>query len=260
MSRTFRYAVATLCAFALGAAAPPERGLDRVLGRWVDAAGRVDYDGLRRDGLADLDAFLARAAAADPTALSPDARTAFWINVYNARALAAIARRPAMRKVSEDFGLFDERFTAGGRALSLNDIEHRILRGRARNGRPALKDLAPGPLDPRVHFALVCGALDCPRLRSFAYTADNLEATLEENARDFANAPKHLRLEQGRLTVSSLMDWYGEDFSSTGGPAAFLAERLDPARRADAAAVKDALRADFRRARFVYDWTVNRVP
>lgn len=242
---------------AAARAASPVDDLDRVLRARVRADGRVDYAGLRGADRLVLDGYLAWAATASVAGWSDAARTAFWINTYNARVLAVVAGRPTLRSISEDFALFDVPFDAAGERLSLNDIEHRILRGKSRQGKKPLPALGPAVFDPRIHFALVCGARDCPRLRSFAYTKENLEKTLAENAADFANAPRHLRIEKGRLIASSLLNWYGEDFEPLGGAAAYLSGLLEKAPRSDAAAIRSKLKTGFDGVAFRYDWSVN---
>jgi len=238
-------------------AASPVDDLDRVLRTRVHIDGRVDYAGLRGADRAGLDRYLAWAATASVAGWSDARRSAFWINTYNARVLAVVADRPTLRSISDDFALFDAPFDAAAQRLSLNDIEHRILRGKSRQGQKPLPALGPAGFDPRIHFALVCGARDCPRLRSFAYTEDNLEKTLSENAFDFANAPRHLRLENGRLVVSSLLKWYGEDFEAVGGAPAYLSRLLAAAPRPDAADIRTRLKKGFAGADFRYDWSVN---
>jgi len=244
---------------AAARAASPVDELDRVLRARVGADGRVDYAGLRGADRAGLDGYLAWAATAAVAGWSDAQRAAFWVNTYNARVLAVVADRPTLRSVSDDFALFDVPFAAAGKRLSLNDIEHRVLRGKSRREQKPLPALGPAVFDPRIHFALVCGARDCPRLRSFAYTAENLEKTLTENAAEFVNAPRHLRVENGRLVVSSLLKWYGEDFKAAGGAPAYLSRLLEAAPRPDAAEIRARLKKGFAGADFRYDWSVNDV-
>ena len=89
-----------------------------------------------------------------------------------------------------------------GAEVSLNDIEHRIL-------RPIWKDA-------RIHYAVNCAAVGCPNLRRTAFTGDNAESLLELAARDYVNNPRGARFDDGGgLVVSSLYSWYREDFGGS---------------------------------------------
>jgi hypothetical protein len=97
--------------------------------------------------------------------------------------------------------------TVEGEKISLDDIEHRIL-------RPIWKD-------NRVHYALNCASLGCPNLQSTAYTSDATEALLERGAKEFINHPRGVAIQSGKLRVSSIYVWFQEDF---GGDAEELME------------------------------------
>jgi hypothetical protein len=131
---------------------------------------------------------------------------------------------------------------AGGRSLSLDDVEHEIIR----------KQFA----EPRIHFALVCAALGCPPLRSEAYTARRLEDQLEDQARAFLlGSPDKNRVDAGAATVwaSPILVWYKDDF---GGNDAALGRFL--ARYWPEGAERDLLRSGrFRLRQTDYDWTLN---
>lgn len=181
--------------------------LDSVLTRRVDEAGGVDYAGLalQRDG---LDRYVTALASCSPRNC-PDRfptrgdRLAYWINAYNAFVLRGVLDALPIVSVADVEGGLDgffrqQRFVAGGDSLSLDDIENRII-------RPTFRD-------PRIHFAVNCGAASCPALDRRAYRAADLEAHLERQAHRFAADPVHVGWEEGHLRLSRIMDWYGEDF------------------------------------------------
>ena len=234
---------------------------DKILRRYVNEAGLVNYQALRQNALPDLQGYLQRVAQADLKGASYQEKLAFWINAYNAHMIQHILNNPKLKKVSENFGLFDLPVQAAGLKVSLNDIENRIIRGKvnSKNKQGPLPGVTLEKLDPRIHFALVCAAVDCPKLRHFAYTPQNVEATLQENAVIFANSPKHVSVQKGRLRLSTLMQWYGEDFNALGGVPAYLAKLTDPQKRPDEAQVDELLRTAFGKAAYEYDWTVNDV-
>jgi hypothetical protein len=134
-------------------------------------------------------------------------RMAFLINAYNAFMVEKVLTRYPDIKSIWDFGkLFgnpfkDEFFSLLGRRSHLDRIEHGMLR-------------KPGAYDePRVHFAVNCASIGCPMLREDAYTADKLERQLEEQATRFLSDRSRNRLAGDRLEVSSIFDWYKEDFT-----------------------------------------------
>ncbi|HKY08770.1 MAG TPA: DUF547 domain-containing protein, partial [Candidatus Binatia bacterium] len=132
---------------------------------------------------------------------------AYWINVYNAVTVDLVLSRlpvKSIRDINISPGLLArgpwgaKLFSVEGERLSLDDIEHRIL-------RPIWKD-------SRVHYALNCASLGCPNLQPLAFTAENSEALLERGATDFVNHPRGVSIQKGRLQVSSIYVWFQEDF------------------------------------------------
>ncbi len=99
------------------------------------------------------------------------------------------------------FGPWDDKvLTIAGQTLTLNDIEHRILR--------------PIWLEPRTHYALNCASLGCPNLQPQAFTADNLDQLLDSAAQEFINSEKGAHMQDEKLVLSSIYDWYQVDFGS----------------------------------------------
>jgi Protein of unknown function, DUF547 len=129
---------------------------------------------------------------------------AFLINAYNAFAVEKILTRyPDIRSIW-DFGKIfgnpfkDEFFTLLGRRMSLDGIEHGLLRKNYR--------------EPRVHYAVNCASVGCPMLREEAYVAARLDRQLEEQAVRFLSDRSRNRFRGGRLEVSKIFDWFKEDF------------------------------------------------
>lgn len=205
------------------------------------------YDAVSPEDRRRLDAWLETTAAADPRSASRDAQMAWWINLYNALTVQLILDNPdvdSIRDISSglfSFGPWDLEVTrVAGEDLTLNDIEHRIL-------RPLFRD-------PRIHFAVNCASMGCPDLAAEAYTAENLERLLATGARSYVNHPRGVSLEDGRLTLSSIFDWYRGDFPE--GRAAlldWLADHAEPK-------LAERLRAFDGRIRHAYDWDLNAAP
>lgn len=190
-------------------------------------------------------------------------KLAFWLNAYNVHMLNKVAQRPGRDNVMGlDLGsvFFKTNIRVAGQTLTLDQIEHGILR----EGEAAFARLRPAQFDPRIHVALNCAAVSCPRLWPEAFRAADLDAQLDRAMREFVNSPRHFRVENGKLVASKLLDWFGDDFDRAGKPAGdFLLGYLDPNRpQADELRVllegrsaKDLARQG---ADFEYDWSVNR--
>jgi hypothetical protein len=158
---------------------------------------------------------------------------AFWINLYNAGTQLLLARRPelyASRLRSLRF--FGARaLTVAGQGLSLDDVEHGLLRGKASYGLGYLPRLFPGRFerryrlaepDPRVHFALNCGAASCPAIRS--YDPDRIDDQLDLATRVYLDATVEYDPETGTATVPRLFLWYRGDFGGGDGIRSLLRE------------------------------------
>ncbi len=201
----------------------------------------AEVDDADREALQD---YLRRLASLDPRGHSAAEQQAFWINLYNALTVELVLAHYPVGSIREIYGgLFnrgpwDEPLTSiAGQRLTLNDIEHRILR--------------PIFADPRIHYAVNCASLGCPNLAAQAYTAANLEALLDAGARAYVNHPRGVRFDGERLELSSLYDWYAVDFGGDlAGVRAHLVQFAEPALAA-------RLRAHAGSARYAYDWRLN---
>ncbi len=196
-------------------------------------------------------------------AWSRDQQLAFWINTYNGwflqividhypihggRLLGVLYPENSVQRIP---GIWDDIQTgAAGREVSLNDIEHKIL-------RPIFKE-------PRIHFAIVCASIGCPALRSEPFRVSSLQAQLEDAARDFISNPAKVRwnADQKKLEISKIFDWFSEDFAvfadeswlklyskKQGGPVALISKHLP----ASEALKKSKVKVDY----LDYDWHLN---
>lgn len=175
---------------------------NRILKRHVRNE-RVDYLAIREHDQNHLIEYLDRIALFSPDALDLKAQLALYINLYNATMIQAVTKRyhPGYSPSEKNFSVFDAPLVhVGGQTISLNDLEHKVI-------RPKFKD-------PRIHAALVCAALSCPPLLNRAYHRDDLEETLEANMRRFINDTSRNRIDptNHRLILSSIFQWYAGDF------------------------------------------------
>ncbi|MFC3227498.1 DUF547 domain-containing protein [Marinibaculum pumilum] len=235
-------------------AAPPGRVLDHdawegflagYLTTGTDGVTRIDYAAVTAPDRAALQAYLDRLQAVPPASLTRPQQLAYWINLYNAATVALVlAHYPvaSIRDIDDgllSFGPWDREVVAvAGRPLSLNDIEHRILR--------------PFFDEPRIHYALNCAAIGCPNLRPQAWRAEGLDTALDAAERAYVNDPRGVTVgPEGRLTLSKIWLWFRKDF----GPdeAAVLDRLAARARPGLAAAIRMRGRVDG----YDYDWSLN---
>jgi hypothetical protein len=230
------------------AAAAEDLGLRllRLAATHATTDGAVAYGALRTSAdFRDVEACARRLAHVEPATLgSRPARLAFWINVYNALVLHGIVALGIRRTPWEAWNFFGRvSYRIGAFTLSVDEIEHGILRGNRRRRLPPVVPFRAGdprralvldPVDPRIHFAVNCGSRSCPPVA--VYRADALDAQLDLAARGFVNQEVTLDA-RGRIECSRLLKWYGGDFDVAGGLAQFLLRHLDegPARAALAA-------------------------
>lgn len=207
--------------------------------------------------------------AVDAFALDRDAKTAFFVNLYNLCVEHATIAVGVAAKTSHR-GLFFSRvgYEVGGRFLSLNDVEHGVLRANARppyslsapfGARDPRRPLALTRVDPRIHFALNCGARSCPPVKTFR--AESVDEELRVVAESFVEDDDNVAVgeDDRTLTLSRILDWYGGDFATKRSDlAAVLAglarDGTDKQRRLKTAATAaTSVRIEFRR----YDWSAN---
>ncbi|WP_158639207.1 DUF547 domain-containing protein [Elioraea rosea] len=256
---TRREALAVLaCALAAprAAAAAAAVSLEALLARYVvpheDGIARVRYAAwaASAEDRAALSAWIEAEAARAPSRMPREEAFAYWANLYNALTLKEVLdhfpvrsiRDIASRGVPFDpkgwFGPWRTRLvTVEGRRLSLDDIEHGIMR--------------PTFGDPRVHYAVNCAALGCPNLRPAPWRTASLERDLDEAASAFVNHRRGVTVRpDGGLRVSSIYVWFAEDFGGRDAVPAHL-------RRHAAPPLAARLGPDARIAEDAYDWSLN---
>ncbi len=188
------------------------KNFDKLLKKYVDKDGFVNYGAWQksttdRKALQDYLKQLSRASRTKSA--TKNARLVFWINAYNAVTIEGILQvHPTTSIRNHTAKLFgyniwkDLPLIVGRAQYSLHQIEHDILRKMG---------------EPRIHFAIVCASIGCPRLRNEAYTTDKLQKQLADNTRDFFSRVQNFRADHRNRTihVSAILDWFGDDFGAT---------------------------------------------
>ena len=162
--------------------------------------GKVAYDKIHKNQ-ADLDAILTIAKSINVAENDTKNYQAFWINAYNLSVIKGIIDNYPTNSPLDNAGFFDKTtHSLGGKQITLNDIEHKLLRAKFK--------------DPRFHFVLVCGAIGCPPLINKAYLPNTLDAQLEKQTKIALNG-NFLKVndKKKRVQASEIMKWYKEDFT-----------------------------------------------
>jgi len=182
---------------------------DEILQVYAKEGGRrFDYSGLKREE-SNLDTYLDALSKADIVALERNEILALFSNAYNAYTVKTVLEQlsddgaPQIQSIRDISDVFDlEKNNVGGFNLSLNNIEHNIL-------RPFFKD-------PRLHFAVNCASASCPPMPTRAFTGKNVNEQFEALTRTTLSSPDYIRVRGNRLEVTKLMEWYGSDFVTAG--------------------------------------------
>ncbi len=218
-----------------------ERWLKAYVTAGADGIHRVAYARMTADDKARLAAYVDALVAVPVDRLNRPEQRALWINLYNALTVKTVLAHYPVKSI-RDIDISPGLFSSGpwgrklvriaGEEVSLDDIEHRILR--------------PIWRDPRLHYAVNCASLGCPNLPREAFTGGNTERLLDEGARAYATHPRGARIAEGRLVVSSIYVWFREDF---GGSDTGVIEHLK----------RYGARLDGRTRieRDAYDWSLN---
>lgn len=207
-----------------------------------DGINRFDYAGLKADAAdsAALDAYVASFATLDMDALPRQEQYVAWINIYNALTIQYIRDKYPTKTIKDSlFGPWKKIFTTvNGQEISLNDIEHEVLRKQWS--------------EPRTHYAVNCASYGCPNLKNTAWEVATLEADLTAAAQDFINHPRGVTIRRdGKLQVSTIYKWFKADFgSSEANVIAHLRKYASPELRAQIDAKPDI-------KNYAYDWSLN---
>lgn len=212
----------------------------------ADGIARVDYAGVTAADRQGLEAWLGALTAVPVTRLRRAEQFAYWVNLYNGLTVRTVLGAwpvAGIRDINLSGGVFlrgpwdAHLVTVEGEALTLNDIEHRILR--------------PIWRDPRVHYVVNCASLGCPDLPAEALTGARLEPVLTAAARAYVAHPRGVTVRPDGLLLSSIYNWFSADFAVDGGVVPHLLKHADASK---AAAIRQAGGI----AGYAYDWALNR--
>lgn len=219
--------------------------LKTYVSRPTDGINRFDYAHVSSDDREKLETYLDNMQRLDPNRMDDADQRAYWINLYNAATVKHVLDHypvDSIRDIRPGFfstGPWNEKFLrVGDEDLSLNNIEHNILRKRWK--------------DNRIHYALNCASLGCPNLQAEPFSAEKLDEQLDQAARAFVNHPRGADVHNGKLTVSSIYKWYAEDFGNT--DASVIRHILSFSTEAKADQLRNINSIDA----YEYDWDLNK--
>lgn len=206
-----------------------------------DGINRVDYAAWQSNtaDMAALEAYIVSFEKADFETMSEDEAIANWSNLYNAVTLRHILDRYPVKSIKSGYfgGPWKKvKVTAGGRTVSLHQIEHEILRPMG---------------DARIHYAINCASFGCPNLQPKAWEAATLNADLDKAAAEYINHPRGVSVKKNGLAVSSIYKWFKDDFG--GDEAGVIAHLLQYAKPELATQIKQTHKI----RKYGYDWSLN---
>jgi hypothetical protein len=220
-----------------------------LLRKYVDENGLVDYQSWQASSSdrAALQNYLIELGKADSRkAVKREVKLAYWINAYNAVTIEGILQVYPTTSIRNHtakvwgYNVWKNLYLySGGEKFNLDSIEHQVLR----------------PLgEPRIHFAIVCASLGCPRLLNEAYNSERLEEQLTRNTTDFFSRSQNLQVDAAAntLRLSSIMSWFGEDFGKNASQQIQAVSKYFP-ESAQAFVSRDGYRVDY----LDYDWKLN---
>lgn len=221
-----------------------------LLKKYVDQDGLVNYQTWHAstEDRRKLASYLASLSQASPKLNAKrEAKLAFWINAYNAVTISGILKEyPTSSIRNHTAKLFgyniwhDYQLYVGGTPYSLDTMEHKILRKLS---------------EPRIHFAIVCASIGCPKLLNEAYVPKRLEGQLELNAKDFFSRPQNFKYDEsgGRFELSAILDWFEEDFGENRAAVLRRIAAWLPTAKTQAAARQGSDAVSY----LSYDWELN---
>ena len=205
--------------------------------------GQVNYPVIQVDRR--FTQYLDQLDRVDPNSLSREDRLAFWINAYNAYAIKGILDGSTPGSLVGRYRYFIGRdYRIGGTFVNLHDLERKILIAQFH--------------EPRIHFAIVCASMSCPKLQSWTYGGGQLNEQLNHAAREFINDPTRNRFDREKkiASLSKIFEWFAEDFDAQAGSLSrYVAQYV-----ADPDLARDLTSTPYRIEFLDYDWSLNGTP
>ncbi|MDH3670876.1 MAG: DUF547 domain-containing protein [Gammaproteobacteria bacterium] len=220
------------------------RFLNKHVQSHVSGVNRIAYGQVSDSSRASLQTYINGLAQIPISEFNRQEQLAYWVNLYNALTVKVVLGRYPVRSIRDiKSGLFSsgpwgkKLVTVEAEQLTLDDIEHRIL-------RPIWKD-------PRIHYAVNCAAIGCPNLQPIAFTAAAISTLLDQAAAEYINHPRGVTVNGRMLVVSSIYIWFQTDFGDSDEGV------IQHLRQYASADLSKALATVMKISDDGYDWTLN---
>ncbi len=202
-----------------------------ILPKYVSESGNVNYRGFASDK--SFPSYLKALSEHPPQDnWSREDQLAYWINVYNAFTIKLINDNYPLQSIKDIKNPWDYRFIKiGPKWHTLNDVEHKILRKMD---------------EPRIHFAINCASVSCPKLLNVAFLPETLESQLTDVTKDFLSDTSRNNISENSIQISKIFRWFGKDFKKDGSLIDFL-------NRYTEVSISDKAKVSYKD----YDWNLN---
>lgn len=210
---------------------------NNLLQKHVSNSGNVDYKSFKIDE-PKLDTYISYLEKTSPdNSWSENKQKAFWINAYNAYTIKKILENYPLKSIMD---IKEKGKTAwkipfakvGGKTYTLDHIEHEILRKKL--------------FDPKIHVGVNCASGSCPKLSNIAFTEENVNTELEKLMKEFVNDSSRNKISNKKIQISSIFDWFKEDFTKNGSV-------IDYLNKYSTTEIKKNARTSYLK----YDWSLN---
>ena len=186
---------------------------NEMLQKYVSPKGNVNYNGFKTDKTALRNYITSLGENTPNDTWKKEDKLAYWINAYNALTIDLILRNPGTKSIKDIDDPWDQAFwKLGDKYYDLNEIEHDILRKMN---------------EPRIHFAIVCASVSCPKLQNTAFTASELDTQLTNATKEFLSDTSKNNLSVGKLKLSKIFKWFTKDFKQNQSLVDFLNKYSD---------------------------------
>jgi len=195
--------------------------------------GKVNYKSIKTN-FHEIERLYLIVKEVDLTGLTENEVKAFYINAYNLCVIYQVSKYYPLKSAMDQSGFFDKvKHSVAGEEMTLNYLEIKYLLMKYR--------------DPRIHFALACAAVSCPKLASFAYMPESLDSELRRRTELALNDGLFIRVGNGIVEISKIFEWYKDDFTS--GSSTVL-QFINSYRKTKIAATSKV-------TYYEYDWSLN---
>ena len=209
----FSYVFAFLLCISLQAQKADHSLWNLVLHNHVSNDGQVDYMAIKSNSI-NLDNYLKLLSKIKPDASwSKQEILSFWINAYNAMTIDLVLRNYPLKSIKDIKNPWSQRlWKIGDKLYNLEDIEHQILRKMN---------------EPRIHFAIVCASISCPKLQNEAFQASKIDTQLTKATKEFLRDNNRNNINKYSLELSKIFQWFSKDFKQNGSLIDFLNQYAD---------------------------------